>query len=160
MKGTIRVIDVTDINNPTLIMIKKINIEKSVYKIQVSHDGTMIAILNKNARRVIFITTDFQEEFKFIGYAKLPGVCLDISWASAVKPPINSSQSNKCLEVVVKNGLLVAVVPPIKVKFNRQLEELTNSEITMFGRKIDFDIEKLTVGQTTGDVFCTGSDRL
>ena len=50
-KGTIRIIDVVDIHKPRLILIKKINLEKQVYKIQISHDGTMIAILNKTARR-------------------------------------------------------------------------------------------------------------
>ena len=50
-RGTIRIIDVVDIRNPRLILIKKINLEKQVFKMQISQDGTMLAILNKTARR-------------------------------------------------------------------------------------------------------------
>jgi len=161
-KGTIRIIDVTDIHKPRLILIKKINLEKQVYKIQISHDGTMVAILNKTARRVIFLSTDPEEEFNFIGFVKLPGECLDIAWASCVRPPINSAQNNKALECIIKNGLLVAIVPPPanKINLSRQLEDISQEDVSVFGRRIDFDIERLTVKPSTGEVFCCGKDRL
>jgi hypothetical protein len=159
-KGTIRVLDVTNVEAPRLVMIKKINLERSVQKIQISHDNQLIAILMSGARRAILISGDINDEFPFVGFAKLPGVCLDISWASSVRPPVNSTQNNKVLECVIKNGLLVAIVPPHKLTTSRQLTELSASEITSFGRKVDFDIQKLTVSGSTGDVYTAGEDRL
>ena len=159
-KGTIRILDISSVTNVRIVMIKKINLKKPTIKVTISHDGTMVAILNAHSKRVLLMSAKTEDNFHFYGFAKLPGVMLDMCWSQTVRPPVNITQNNKILECVIKNGLLVAIVPPNNVKICNQINELSSDDVLMFGRKIDFDITQITVCQKSGDVYTVGDDRI
>lgn len=98
--------------------------------------------------------------FDFFGFVTLPGTVLDFAWCSSPKPPIDLKTSSHLVEVILKNGLLVCVVPPMRPSSVPVFKEFPLDDVSLRARRIDFDISVVSVCNETGDVLCTGDEKV
>jgi WD40 repeat protein len=101
-----------------------------------------------------------ETSFNFFGFTVMPGTCLDLGWTSAVKPPIDSKKNKQVLEVCIKFGMMIALVPPKNLVPNATLKEFTQEEVFLYSRRIDHDIDIFLADHENGEVWCTGEDKL
>lgn len=80
-------------------------------KLEISSDSVMVAICFKNSRRLIFVSGQADYEFGFVGYSDLIGTVESFAFSNKIKSPIPDTH-NYMVEVCLKNGMLLAVLPP------------------------------------------------
>lgn len=80
-------------------------------KLEISSDAMIIAVGFKDSRRLTFISGQSDYDFGFIGFADLIGTIESFKFSEKIKSPIPDTH-NYMLEVCLKNGMLLAVLPP------------------------------------------------
>ena len=159
-KGCLRILDISEPKTPRLIFCKKLHASKAFKTLRVSYDNSTLGFVLEDSSEVHFTSAQPDSNFEFYGFVTLPGTVLDLAWCSSVKPPIDSKKSKHLVEVVVKNGLLAAVVLPRMLAPVPVFKEIPQDDISIRGRRIDFDITLVSVDNETGDALCTGEEKV
>lgn len=158
--GCIRILDLSNSREIKTVFCKKLHKSNPIRVVKFSHDQTMICFATEKSNRVYFLSGTPEKNFELYGYVFLEGTVLDVNWANTVKPPIDPKKNRHLVEVTVKNGLLQAIVPLKTINPHEVFEELGLESISMLGRRIDTDITMSIVEPETGDLFCTGGEKI
>lgn len=158
--GCLRILDLTNTKEIRIIMCKKLHKSESIRVVRFSEDQTIIGFATENSNRLYLISGTPENHFELYGFVYLEGTVLDVSWASSAKAPIDSKKNKHLLEVTVKNGLVQAIVPLKGIAAHLVFEELGQEAISNLGRRIDSDITMAIVEPESGDIFCTGSEKI
>jgi len=159
-KGCLRILDISEPKTPRLVYCKKLHATKALKSLRISHDNSTLGLVFEDSNEVYFTSAQPDSSFEFYGFVALPGTVLDLAWSSAVKSPIDSKKFKHLVEVVVKNGLLAAIVLPRSLTPVPVFKEIPQDDISIRGRRIDFDIFLVAVDNETGDVLCTGEEKV
>lgn len=158
--GTIRIVDITDPMKPRMIHCRKFHKSEPIRAVKISSDHALIGFITEHSNRAYLMSGTPENNFELYGYAVLPGTALDIDWTTTVKPPIDSKKSKQVLEVIVKNGLIAAVSPLRPLTPTPTFKELSQEDVSIRGRRVDFDITLGAIDPDTGDLFTTGDEKV
>lgn len=158
--GCIRIVDITDPSKPRLVLCRKLHKSEPIRAVKVSVDHALIGFITENSNRAYLMSGSPENQFELYGYAVLPGTALDLDWTTTVKPPIDSKKTKQVLEVIVKNGLIAAVALLRPLTPSSTFKELSQEDISIRGRRIDFDVTMGVIDAETADLFTTGEEKV
>jgi len=153
--GCIKVIDFEDPTNPRCVMVKKVTKIHAIKKLSISNDDKMLAVIYKEERQVLILSAVPKDRLRFYGYSVMPGTVEDLSWSRLINAPIPEPYKHM-VEILVRNGLILAMAIPYDGELMDTLEEFDSEKCALFGRRIDHDMNKIVVNPQTGEIFCTG----
>lgn len=116
----------------------------------------MLSITSKYSKKVFFVSTNPELEFKILGLSLMPDKINGTFWLDAAKPPIPTTCN---ILLVLVNYLLIATVPPNPTTKYQNLK-LELDQCPQYGRKIDPDLYLIAVDSTTGEVLLSGKDKI
>lgn len=91
-----------------------------------------------------------------IGYSELPAKILATCWNSSAKLVISTSKN---VLFILLNFFLISLIAPDPDHANKDLL-LSQDVCPIYARKVDSDMNHIAVNITTGDILCTGKDKI
>jgi hypothetical protein len=158
--GCLRIIDIANPQSPRLVLCRKLHNSDSIRSVRVSGDQALIAFITENSNRVYLLSGSAETNFELYGFSVLPGSVLDMDWTTTAKPPIDPKKSKQVLEIIVKNGLIVALSPLRALTPGLTFKELSPDDVSLRGRRVDFDVSLAAIDPDTADIFTTGEEKV
>ena len=153
-KGSIKIFDITNRNFIRLIHYKKISKkEKPITEVRFSPNGELIAV-GTGGKKILFVYGRPENNFKVLGKLPFQLPVSSVVWSASDKMP----NGKLGILAVAKQGLLFAAPAPSTTESYHN-KVLDYDICPMYCRRIDFDLEKVAVVDSTGEVFLTGQDK-
>ena len=158
-QGCVKIIDLEELSAPRCVWVKKITLKKGIKAIEVSLDGKMIAVTLNESRELIIMSGEHDKDFGFYGSVKMTGTVESIGWTNITKNPVPDEYTHM-VEVCIRNGLLIAVLPPLNMEVQPELKPFDDQNLLQFGKRVDHDMKILAIDKASGDIWMSGQQLL